>query len=61
MNRGCFIQGAEDLKIDNAKAISSLEGVSYKFLRVLGNVKQEDNCSSKCSEGVLAKVIYYLV
>ena len=25
VNRGCLIQGAEDLKIDGAKAISSLE------------------------------------
>ena len=38
-----LIQGAEDLKIDNAKAISSLEeGGSYKFLGALENVKQED-------------------
>ena len=38
-----MIQGAEDLKIDNAKAISSLEeGGSYKFLGALENVKQED-------------------
>ena len=44
VKRGCLIKGAEDLKIDNAKATSSLEeGGSYKFLGVLlENVKQED-------------------
>ena len=36
-------QGAEYLKIENAKEISSLEeAVCFKFLRVLKNVKQED-------------------
>ena len=41
--RGCLIQGTEDLKIDNTKAISSLEKEgSYKFLGALKNVKQED-------------------
>ena len=48
------------LKLPIAKAISSLEeGGSYKFLGTLENVKQD--CPSKRSEGVLAKVIYYLV
>ena len=62
VNRGCLIQGAEDLKIENAKVISSLEeGGSYKFLGVLETEKRRQNCSSKCSEVVLAKVIYYLV
>ena len=43
MNRGGLTQGAEYLKIDNAKEISRLEeAVCYKFLRVLENVKQED-------------------
>ena len=36
VNRECLIQSAEDLKIDNSKATSSLEkGGSYKFLGVL--------------------------
>lgn len=43
VNRECLIQGAKDLKIDDAKAISILEkGGSYKFLVVLENVKQVD-------------------
>ena len=43
VNRGCLIQGAEDLKIDDATAISILQkGGSYKFLVVLENVKQAD-------------------
>ena len=47
---------------ENAKVISSLEeGVSYKFLGVLETETRRQNCSSKCSEVVLAKVIYYLV
>ena len=60
--QGCLIQGAEDLKIDNAKVTSSLEeGGSYKFLGVLETETRRQNSSSKCSEVVLAKVIYYLV
>ena len=40
---GGFTQGAEYLKIDNAKEITRLEEVGpYKFLGVLENVKQED-------------------
>ena len=40
---GGLTQGAEYLKVENAKEISSLEEAGcYKFLRVLENVKQED-------------------
>ena len=54
VNRECLIQGAEDLKIDNAKAISSLEeGGSYKFLGALETVKQEDRI-------VLQNAVVYL-
>ena len=40
---GGLTQGAEYLKIENTKEISSLEEVvCFKFLRVLKNVKQQD-------------------
>ena len=54
VNRECLIQGVGDLKIDNAKVISSLEeGGSYKFLGVLETVKQEDRI-------VLQNAVVYL-
>ena len=63
LNRGCWIQGAKDLKIDYAKVISSLEeGGSYKFLEVLENEKQEDKILFfKTQRRRTCKVIYYLV
>ena len=53
-NRECLIQGAEELKIDNAKVISSLEECgSYKFVGVLETGKQEDRI-------VLQNAVVYL-